>query len=301
MESAAIRRAPPLPALIQLGLTGGLLVLAVIAWAVTDDRMTGMDLGPGTDLGNLGWFLGVWVTMMAAMMFPSILPMVLMYARVQEGRREREQAPAGSTPVFVAGYLVSWAAAGLVGYLILEGVRSLGVGFLGWDEAGPYVAGAVIVLAGAYQFTPLKDVCLRHCRSPLMFIMQHFHPGRLGALRMGVEHGGYCVGCCWMLMAALFALGVMSIGWMAFVAALIATEKLLPWRAVANRGIAIILLVLGLAVAFAPEDVPGLTEPGSPEAAAAMEAMGMEGEESTGGGAMDDEMSDQGMSGGGMK
>ena len=299
MESATIRRAPPLPALIQVGLTGGLLVLAVIAWAFTDDRMIGMDAGPGTDLGGLGWFLGVWVTMMAAMMFPSIVPMVLMYARVQEGRRGREQeAPAGATAIFISGYLVSWAAAGLAGYLIVEGVRSLDLGFLAWDEAGPYVAGGVIVAAALYQLTPLKDVCLRHCRSPLMFILQHYHEGRSGALRMGVEHGGYCVGCCWMLMAALFALGVMSIGWMAFVAALIALEKLLPWRAVANRGIAVTLLVLGLAVAFAPEDVPGLTEPDSPEAAAAMEAMGMEGEESTGaGGAMDDEMSDQGMDG----
>jgi predicted metal-binding membrane protein len=316
MESAAIRRAPPLPALIQLGLVGGLIVLAAIAWAFTDDRMTGMDAGPGTDLGGLSWFLGVWVVMMAAMMFPSILPMVLMYARVQEGRRDREQdAPAGATAIFVGGYLVAWAAAGLAGYLVFEGVRSLDLGFLAWDEAGPYVAGGVIVAAAIYQLTPLKDVCLRHCRSPLMFILQHYREGRSGALRMGIEHGGYCVGCCWMLMAALFAVGVMSIGWMAFVAALIATEKLLPWRAVANRGIAITLLVLGLAVAFAPEDVPGLTVPDSPEAAAAMDAMGMEGEdgsmgpsgamedeESTGaGGAMQGEMSDQGMGDGGMK
>ena len=125
---------------------------------------------------------------------------------------------------------------------------------------------------------------------------------------MGIEHGGYCVGCCWMLMVALFALGVMSIGWMAFIAALIAIEKLLPWKALANRGIAVLLLVLGLAVAFAPEDVPGLTVPGSAEASQAMEAMGMEESDSTGsesggmrehpaGGGMDDEMSGEGMGG----
>src|SRR6266550_7419004 len=94
-----------------------------------------------------------------------------------------------------------------------------------------------------------------------MFLMQHWRPGRLGAMRMGVIHGGWCVGCCWALMAALFALGVMSLGWMAFIAALIAIEKLLPWRALANRGIAILLLVLGLAVAFTPASVPGLTLP----------------------------------------
>ena len=281
MESATIRRAPPLPALIQLTLVGGLLVLAVVAWALTDDRMAGMDAGPGTDLGALGWFLGVWVVMMAAMMFPSILPMVLMYARIQEGRQERGRvAPAGATAVFVGGYLVAWAAAGLAGYAIVEGVRSLDLGFLAWDEAGPYVAGGVIVAAALYQLTPLKDVCLRHCRSPLMFVLQHYREGRAGALRMGIEHGGYCVGCCWMLMAALFALGVMSIGWMAFIAALIAGEKLLPWKAVANRGIAMLLLVVGLAVAFAPEDVPGLVVPGSPEANQAMEAMEMEPDQS---------------------
>jgi predicted metal-binding membrane protein len=269
-----------MPALVQLGLIGLLVVLAAIGWAVTDDRMAGMDAGPGTDLGGLGWFLGVWVVMMAAMMFPSIAPMVIMYARIQEGKRDREQAaPAGATPLFVAGYLVSWAAAGIAGYLIFEGVRSLDIGFLAWDEAGPYIAGGVILAAALYQLTPLKDVCLRHCRNPLMFLMDHWHPGRVGALRMGVEHGGFCVGCCWMLMAALFALGVMSIGWMAFIAALIATEKLLPWKAVANRGVAVLLAVLGIMVAFAPEEVPGLTLPDSPEAAQAMEAMGMEGEE----------------------
>jgi predicted metal-binding membrane protein len=268
-----------MPALVQLGLIGLLVVLASIGWAITDDRMAGMDAGPGTALGGLGWFIGVWVVMMAAMMFPSIAPMVIMYARIQEGRRERDQSPpVGATAVFVAGYLVVWAAAGLAGYLIFEGVRSLGIGFLAWDEAGPYVAGGVIAAAAVYQLTPLKDVCLRHCRHPLMFLTNHWHPGRVGALRMGVEHGGYCIGCCWMLMAALFALGVMSIGWMAFIAALIATEKLLPWRAVANRGIAVLLAVVGIAVAFAPEDVPGLTLPDSPEAAQAMEAMGMEGE-----------------------
>jgi predicted metal-binding membrane protein len=282
MESATIRRAPPLPALIQLGLVGGLLALTVIAWVFTDDRMAGMDAGPGTDLGGVGWFLGVWVVMMAAMMFPSILPMVLMYARVQEGRRGRgKDAAAGATAMFVGGYLVAWAAAGMTGYILVEGVRSLDLGFLAWDEAGPYVAGGVIAAAALYQLTPLKDVCLRHCRSPLMFLMQHYHQGRAGALRMGIEHGGYCVGCCWMLMAALFALGVMSIGWMAFVAALIAIEKLLPWKEVANRGIAVLLLVLGLAVAFAPEDVPGLVVPGSAEASQAMDAMGMEPDDQT--------------------
>jgi hypothetical protein len=141
----------------------------------------------------------------------------------------------------------------------------------------------VVLGAAVYQLTPLKDVCLRKCRSPLMFVLTAWRPGRAGALAMGIEHGAWCVGCCWALMAALFALGVMSIGWMALIAAFIALEKLLPWRAVANRGIAIALAVLAIAIAAAPEDVPGLTLPDSPEAARAMESMQMEG------GAMEDD------------
>ncbi len=289
MESSVLRRPLPLPELIQLGLIALLLLLAGAAWALTGENMSGMDAGPGTDLGSLSWFLSVWVVMMAAMMFPSIAPMVLMFVRIQEGRRERGAAlPAGQTALFVGGYLLSWAAAGLAAYLVFRLGRALAGDAFAWDAAGPYLAGGVIAAAAAYQLTPLKDVCLRHCRSPLMFLLHHFRSGRLGALRMGAEHGAFCVGCCWMLMAALFALGVMSLGWMAFIAALIAIEKLLRWRLVANRGIAALLLALGLGVAFAPSSVPGLTEPGSPAARQAMEAMGMDqGGTSGSGGAME--------------
>src|SRR5213083_2513381 len=116
MESATLRRAPPLPGLIQLGLIGLLLILAAVAWTLTDQQMSGMDAGPGTEPGTVGFFLGVWVAMMAAMMFPSIAPMVVMHVRIQEGRRERGQAaPIGATTLFVAGYVITWAAAGLVG------------------------------------------------------------------------------------------------------------------------------------------------------------------------------------------
>jgi predicted metal-binding membrane protein len=278
MESASLRRAPPLPNAVQLGLIFGLLLLAAIAWAVTSDRMAGMDAGPGTDLGGLGFWLTAWVVMMAAMMFPSIAPMVVMQARIEEGKRRKGEATeAGTTALFVCGYLITWAAAGLIGYAIIEAGRAISWDFLSWDRAGPYVAGGVIAAAALYQLTPLKDVCLRHCRSPMMFLLTAWRPGRAGALRMGVEHGAWCVGCCWALMAALFALGVMSIGWMLFIAALIAIEKLLPWRILANRGIAVLLVILGIAVAIAPEDVPGLTLPDSPEAQAAMDSMGMEG------------------------
>src|SRR5919197_1701808 len=274
MESATIRRAPPLPGLVQLGLIGLLLILAAVAWAVTNDQMAGMNAGPGTDPGALGFFLGVWLVMMAAMMFPSIAPMVVMHVRIQEGRRKKGQpVAAGATTLFVAGYLVTWTAAGLVGYSLFQLGGAVTGDVFAWDNGGPYLAGGIVVAAAIYQLTPLKDVCLRHCRSPFMFLMQHWRPGRWGALRMGVIHGGWCVGCCWALMAALFALGVMSLGWMAFIAALIALEKLLPWKTLANRGIAILLLALGLGVAFTPASVPGLTLPDSPEAMQAMKAM----------------------------
>jgi len=264
MESATVRRAPPLPGLIQLGLIGLLLILAAIAWAVTNEQMSGMDAGPGTDPGTLGFFLGVWVVMMAGMMFPSIAPMVVMEVRLQEGRRERGQsAAAGTTALFVAGYLITWAAAGLIGYALFEIGKALTGDVFSWDNAGPYLAGGIILAAALYQLTPLKDVCLRHCRSPFMFLMTHWRPGRLGGLRMGLVHGGWCVGCCWGLMAALFALGVMSLAWMALIGALIALEKLLPWRRTGVAVVAGLLVALAVGVAVAPEQVPGLSVPGT--------------------------------------
>jgi predicted metal-binding membrane protein len=192
--------------------------------------------------------------MMAAMMLPSVSPMVGAY-------RRRATGP-GATSIFAVGYLVAWLAAGLPAYALVQGVRALDLAFLGWDEAGRYVAGGVILGSALYQLTVPKDACLRRCRDPRAFLDEHWHAGRLGALRMGAEHGGVCVACCWALMAALLALGVMSIGWMALVAALIAAERLLPWRAVAVRGVAVALALLALGVAFAPGDVPGLTVPG---------------------------------------
>lgn len=255
-------RFPPLPQLARLGLIALLLGLAIAGWTVTDRRMAGMDAGPGTDPGVIGFYLATWVVMMAAMMFPSIVPMVLTYARIQRGKRERGlPVTIGATFAFVTGYLVTWTATGLGFYGVLAGARAVDLGGITWDEAGRYVAGGVIVAAGVYQFTPLKQTCLTKCRDPFLFLLTSWRSGRTGALRMGIEHGFWCVGCCWALMAALFALGLMSVGWMAFVAVLIAIEKLLPWKFVANRGIAILLLVLGISVALVPNKVPGLTIP----------------------------------------
>src|SRR6185503_16091146 len=123
-------------------------------------------------------------------------------------------------------------------------------------------AGATLLVAAAYELTPLKDVFLAKCRSPLGFLLGAWRDGRMGSLQMGVRHGGWCVGCCWALMASLLALGVMSVAWMAFVAALIAAEKTLPWRRAATYGTAALLFVLGVLLVAAPDAIPGLTIPG---------------------------------------
>ncbi|HET8822794.1 MAG TPA: DUF2182 domain-containing protein [Thermoleophilaceae bacterium] len=241
-----------------------LLALAVLAWLVTDNRMGGMDSAPGMALGGLGFYVTVWVVMMAAMMFPSVAPTVLMYDRLREGHRARGKgAAADATALFVVGYLVVWTAAGLAAYALFELGRAIDPAFLAWDEAGRYVTGGVIVAAAVYQMTPLKQACLVKCRSPMMFLAERWRHGRGGALELGTRHGAWCLGCCWALMAALFAVGIMSLGWMALIAAFIAAEKLLPWPISARRTVAVLLLVLGLGIAFVPAEVPGFAEPGS--------------------------------------
>jgi predicted metal-binding membrane protein len=248
----------------QLGLLCALLALAVLAWLVTEDRMGAMESGPGMALGGLGFFLAIWVVMMAAMMFPSVAPTVLMYDRLRDGHRWRGKgAAADATVLFVLGYLLVWTIAGLAGYGAFELVRAIDPPFLAWDAAGRYVTGGVIVAAAGFQLTPLKEACLMKCRSPMMFLAERWRHGRAGGLELGARHGAWCLGCCWALMAALFAVGVMSLGWMALIAAFIAGEKLLPWPGAARRTVAVLLLVLGLGIAIAPAQVPGFTEPGN--------------------------------------
>jgi predicted metal-binding membrane protein len=249
----------------RLSLVALLLVLAAIGWWSTAERMRGMDDGPWTALGTLGWFLGVWVVMMAAMMFPSLAPTVALYSRMTRDRI----APL----VFAGGYLVAWGAAGVAAFALARVGGGIIGDVLAWDRAGRWVAGATLLVAAAYELTPLKDVCLAKCRSPLGFLLGSWRAGRAGALQMGVRHGGWCVGCCWALMASLLALGVMSIVWMALVAALIAVEKTLPWRRVATYTTAGMLLALGLLVLAAPDAVPALTIPGH-DPMPAMEHMG---------------------------
>ena len=239
----------------QLGLVGALFALAGIGWWWTLRQMRGMDDGPWTALGTFGWFLSVWVVMMAAMMFPSVAPTVALYARMS--RKSRLQPW-----VFTTGYLATWSGAGVLAFGIGAAAKGASAGALTWGQAGRPVAGATLVVAAAYELTPLKNRCLGRCRSPLGSLLASWRDGWSGALRMGAKNGAWCVGCCWALMAALFALGVMSVTWMAIVAGLIAAEKTLVWRRTATYGTALVLLVLGVLVILAPDALPALTIPG---------------------------------------
>jgi predicted metal-binding membrane protein len=244
----------------ETNVAAALLVAALVAWIVTYRRMRGMDAGPGTDLGGLGWYVGVWVTMTAAMMLPSVVPTVSVYARVEDERR----AGRIGTAAFVAGYLIVWTAYGLLAYGAYRVAKEAAPSFLSWGHAGRYVAAGALVVAGLYELTPLKQLCLRHCRAPLHFVLGGWRNGRSGAMRMGLDHGRYCVGCCSGLMVALFALGVMSLTWMAAVALIILVQKVLPYGERFALVSAVAFVVLGIWVAAAPGSVPGLHLPGAP-------------------------------------
>jgi predicted metal-binding membrane protein len=219
-----------------------LLAVALAAWLVTIDRMRGMDEGPGTDLGGLGWYLGIWVTMTAAMMLPTAL------RAARSAARRGSRAPA---LLFTAGYLGVWTAYGLAAYGVYRLVSSVALDQLAWDRAGPYAAGSVIVAAGVYELAPLKRESLRRCRSVRA----------ASALHAGLEHGRDCVVCSGALMALLFVLGVMSLFWMAVVAGAIFAEKALPHGQRLIPALAVALAVLGIWVAASPGSVPGLTQP----------------------------------------
>ncbi|MCA1846236.1 MAG: DUF2182 domain-containing protein, partial [Actinobacteria bacterium] len=170
-----------------------LLAMAAGGWWWVTKRMAGMDNGPWSDLGTFGWFVSVWVVMMAAMMFPSVSPTIALYARMTKQR-------SGLLPLlFTTGYLMTWAAAGVAVFVIKLAVDAVGHDVLAWDRAGRWVAGATLVLAAIYQFTPLKAVCLGKCRSPLGFLLGSWREGKAGALKMGAKNGAWCVGCCWAL------------------------------------------------------------------------------------------------------
>jgi predicted metal-binding membrane protein len=245
-----------------------LLLAAGVAWWVTADRMAGMDAGPGTDLGTVGWFIGVWVVMMAAMMLPSFAPTLAAYTTATHRRA------AGRGVIFTCGYLLTWGLAGLAAY----GLFALGKWILGSQLAwhgggGRWVAAGVLAVAAVYELLPVKRTCLRRCRGEPENVRRDGAAAESwsAAFTRGVRSGGWCLGCSWALMAALFALGVMSLGWMVLIAALVAIEKLGPWPTGARIVTAVVLGALAIGILAAPHDVPGLVVPSG----RGMQAMGM--------------------------
>lgn len=257
---------PPAAMRTELGIVAALLAAAGFAWWSTVDRMAGMDAGPGTALGSVGWFTGVWATMMVAMMLPSLAPAAAAFAA--SVRRELSRVL-----LFAGGYLLVWSVAGIGAYGLFELGKSLFADSLAWHSGGRWLAAGILALAALYQLTPPKRAFLLRCRSPLRFAegtsWQHNRPG---ALAMGLRNGGWCLGCSWALMAVLFALGVMSLTWMGLIAVLVALEKVGPWGRGARLATAGILVVLAAAVLAVPHEIPGFTVPGSPASPHMMKA-----------------------------
>jgi predicted metal-binding membrane protein len=248
-------------------IAAAVLATAAVAWWSTAERMAGMDAGPGTGLGTLGWFAGVWAIMMAAMMLPSLTPAAALYAGLL--RRELSRVL-----LFAGGYLLVWSTAGIAAYGIFELGRRLLAGALAWHAGGRWLAGGVLLLAALYQLTPIKRAFLTRCRSPLRFAGAAPQESRYRALALGLRNGGWCLGCTWALMAALFALGVMSLAWMGLIAGLVALEKVGPWGREARIATAVVLTVLAVAILAVPHDVPGFVVPGSSAPPHAMKTMG---------------------------
>ncbi|MCC7025286.1 MAG: DUF2182 domain-containing protein [Thermomicrobiales bacterium] len=212
---------------------------------------------PGWSLAALAAFVAAWSVMMAAMMLPAVTPMLLLY-RTIAARSMPAGATFAATWLLVAGYLLVWATAGLVAYAVPIAVSGLArrAGMADGGRWAPLALGGVLVLAGLYQFTPLKNACLRQCQSPFGFIMGHWRDGRAGALRMGIAHGAYCLGCCWALFAVLVATGVMSLAWMLLLTLVVFAEKVLPFGQRASRAVGVALLLLGLLVASGAVAMP---------------------------------------------
>jgi predicted metal-binding membrane protein len=251
----------------ELWLSGVLLAIAAVGWLLTHQLsepsmrvglLTGAasmdDMMRPPVLLAVALFLVTWTVMMAAMMLPSIVPFTVGMSRLLRASRARR----GGLTALTLGYFLIWVATGVGAYFLLRGFEQLAM-----DPGTRARAGAgVLLAAGAYQLTPLKRVCLRHCRSPLLLVLQHGQAAlrsRFGATRAGLAHGGYCLGCCWALMAVLIAAGVMSLVWMATIAAIVALEKLHTHGELISRILGGVLLLAGLALLAAPGALPALS------------------------------------------
>lgn len=248
----------------QLLALTGTLVLGLLAWRYLLVEASGMDAmsamqgmaeAPGgSGAPELGYLFVMWSVMMVAMMLPSALPAILLFARLQDGRRARGGGAAAGlvTMLFVTGYLIAWTVYSVVAAAAQWGLQAALLLSPDMASVSPHLSGALLLAAGAYQLTPFKDRCIRHCRSPLSFLTGHWREGPRGAVHMGVHHGAYCVGCCWALMALLFVLGVMNLFGVLALAALVLLEKAMPHGTWVTPGVGAVLLGAGAWMLAAP-------------------------------------------------
>ena len=245
---------------------GLLLALAAAAWVALVWQSADADMDMAMDSPTMGLraplFLAIWVVMMVAMMFPTAAPMILTFHKVQAGKRQRGDAFV-STWVFVAAYILVWTLAGVAAYAGALAAETVAVRAALSPATAARIGGAVLIAAGIYQLTPLKNLCLSKCRTPITFIMTSWRDGTAGALRMGLLHGAYCLGCCWLLFVILFPLGIMNIAAMAVITLVILVEKTLPWGRLAARATAAALVAYGAVVIAAPQFLPTFPKGGS--------------------------------------
>ncbi len=247
----------PLPRERNL-IIASLLLLAAAAWGLivwqsamrNDDEMMGPTMGLAAPV-----FLSIWIAMMVAMMFPTAMPMILTFARVQSGKTARGQATV-PTGIFVAAYLLVWVTFGAAAFAAAVAAEELASRSMWLMDNAPRIGGAVMIVAGIYQLSPLKRICLSKCRSPMSWLLNSWRDGPGGALRMGVEHGMYCLGCCWFLFVILFPLGMMNIAAMALITVLIFAEKSLPISRLAVNFAALGLVAYGTVVLVFPDVLP---------------------------------------------
>jgi predicted metal-binding membrane protein len=235
---------------------GLLLGLASAAWLVlfhqadSGDDMMSLTMGMSAPL-----FLAIWIVMMVAMMFPTAAPMIVMFNTIANGKRERGQSFV-PTWVFVSAYLVVWVLFGVMAYLVALVAEQMAQESMWLMDHAAEIGGGVLILAGIYQLSPLKSACLAKCRSPFAFIFNSWRDGYSGAFRMGIDHGSYCLGCCWLLFMLLFPLGIMNVAAMALITLLIFAEKSLPAGDRIGQLAALGLIAYGIAVLVDPGTLP---------------------------------------------
>jgi predicted metal-binding membrane protein len=235
-----------------------LLVLAGACWLVVL-RQAGMTHATGLTMGlTPPLFLLAWVAMMIAMMFPTAAPMIVMFGTVAAGKQQRAQ-PFVPTWVFVSAYLTVWVGFGVVAYAAAAGLSALAMQSMWLMDNAARLGGAVLLVGGIYQLSPLKSLCLTKCRSPLSFLLTSWRDGYGGAFVMGLKHGAYCLGCCWLLFAILFPLGVMNIAAMVALTLLIFAEKSLRWGSAVANVAGVALMGYGAVVLVTAHGLPGMT------------------------------------------